>query len=68
MILTKTHLQRCISFLRKEGLRAPYFLHLIMDSRFSVVELVAKNGGGAEGRDGAMGLDGAGAPELNNVS
>ena len=63
MILTKTHLQRCITFfLRKEGLRAPYFLRLIMDSRFSVVELVAKNGGGAEG------LVGAGAPELNNVS
>ena len=28
---------------------------------------MAKNGGGAEGRDGAMGFDGAGAPELNNV-
>ena len=68
MILTKTHLQRCVSLLRNEDLRAPYFRHLLMDSRYSVVELVAKNGGGAEGCDGAMGLDEAGAPELNNVS
>ena len=62
MILIKTHLQRCIAFLRKEGLRAPYFLRIIIDFRFSVVELVAKNGGEAEGPIGA------GTPELNNMS
>ena len=68
MILTNTPITLHNFFVTKKGLRAPCFLRLIMDSRFSVVELVAKNGGEAEGRDGARGLVGAGAPELNNVS
>ena len=68
MILSKTHLQRCITFFTERRSQGPLFSVSYNVFHFNMVKLVAQNGGGAESRDGARGLVGAGAPELNNVS